>query len=443
MNRRQFVHSLLGAGTLAGGLSLVARRLAELVYPYRTLEDALAAARFEPRDPESFTVVWAADVHYGIGDAEQILPPLIREVNAMVPLPAFFGIAGDLILKGSLRYGQVPGRRQKQEAIDQFKLLRRHLEQVDPRIPVKLALGNHDTYAGEGEPALFHAVFPEAPAYHAFAVKGVPFIFLNGGNSGRIDPAQLAWFQTQVRKNHSPGNTLVTVVHQPALGKVVVERGIPAAIRAALADSRGELWMLCGHIHRNQDSCFRLPRTVLTQAAITAGNPSTWGSGHPGYWIYGFRKGRVVTRIFRRRGFGFAIAPAPPLQAARAIPLPFEGHDNILWKVLVGEGDKPYLVEAEAAWCENYWHYNHHLVYKFPLALAQGRARRFALLETASGKQPRKYFASADARAWEPIPTVDRDGSYTSFPIPQACLAAATLAVRVEGCAVSGFALTT
>ena len=37
---------------------------------------------------------------------------------------------------------------------------------------------------------------------------------------------------------------------------------------------------------------------------------------------------------------------------------------------------------------------------------------------------------------------LERNGSETSLPIPPACVAAGTLAVRLEGCAVSGFALT-
>jgi Calcineurin-like phosphoesterase len=444
MNRREFVRSVVGAGAFAGELSLFpAFADAALTPRYATLADAWAATKFDPRDAESFSVVWAADVHYGIGAGENILPPLLREVNALDPSPAFFGIAGDLILRASLSFGQVPGEKQKQEAIAEFKAFQQHLRSLDSRIPAYLALGNHDTYPGEGEPALFRTVFPDLPAYQVVTIKGVPFIFLNGGSCGLLDPAQRAWFREQVRKHHRPGSTLVIVLHQPSLGRVVRERGIPAAVREALADCRGDLWMVSGHEHRNEDACFRLPQAVITQATITAGNPATWGTELPGYWIYGFAKGKLAARVFRRLGQGYAVAPPPPTDQARPILLPFENRPDILWKVLVGEGDEPYRVETQAAWCLNYWYNAKRLVYRFPLAPAGGKAKRCCILDEPSGKEPPKYFLSSDGKAWEEVGRVERTGSETSFPIPAACLASRSLTVRLEGCAVSGFALTT
>src|SRR5438876_10615860 len=167
MNRREFVRSVAGAGAWASGLSLISSpAAAALPGRFSTLKDAWSAAGFDPRAPETFSVVWAADVHYGIGAGDKILPPLLQEVNALEPRPAFFGIAGDLIMKASLNFGQVPGEKQKQEALAEFKAFQAHLPLVDPRIPVHLALGNHDTYPGEGQPALFHKVFPDRPEYH-------------------------------------------------------------------------------------------------------------------------------------------------------------------------------------------------------------------------------------------------------------------------------------
>ncbi len=443
MDRREFVWRAAGAGAALGGLSTRAwGAAAEPAYPFATLADALAPSGFRPDAADSFSVVWAADIHYGAGNPARILPPLLAELNAMRPRPAFFGIVGDLIVKASTCFGQVPGDQQKQEAIEEFKLFKRGLEGLDPQIPVKMTLGNHDTYPGEGRPELFHSVFPDQPVDHSCTVKGVPFIFLNGGSSGAIDTTQRKWFSEEVRKLHTPGGTLVTIVHQPSLGSVTKERGIPAAVREALADAQGDFWLIGGHEHHNLDECFRLPRAVITQATITAGNPETWGEELPGYWVYCFTGGRLVARVFRRIGHGFALASAPPKEKAVTLRLPFEGHSDILWKVMVGEGDKPYLVEADAAWCLNYWHYNRHLVYQFPLDLAGGKARRFSIVEIADGNEPRKYLVSPDGKNWSELGTVDRDGCYTSFPIPQNCLDAGQLAVRIEHCVVSGFALT-
>jgi len=456
MTKRQFIRS--GVLSTASLISLPRFSLSsttEAKYPFSTLSDAMAASGFDPRSPGSFTAVFAADLHYGHSapvstthlkddkdDQEHILPPMLREINTMQPLPEFFGIAGDLICKASLHFGQVPDQKQKEEAIEEFKILRDHLNRLDPGISVKLALGNHDTYPGEDKPVLFHKVFPEYPEYHSFTIKGVHFVFLNGGSSGYIDREQRDWFRNDMTQNYKPGATLVIICHQPSLGSVTSERGIPETIRAVLSDCDGELWMVAGHSHRNHDECFRLPRSVITQATITTGNPFSWGTEHPGYWVYGFTKGKLVTRIFRKLDEGFAVAPPPPVEKARTITLPFEGHDEVLWKVMVGEGDRPYLIDAKAAWCLNYWHYNKYLIYRFPLSLADGKASHFALLESPSGSEPRRYFVSPDATSWEEVTSVYRDGSYTSFPISQNCRDAGFIAVRVERCVVSGFALT-
>lgn len=447
MNRRKFIrHSVLGAGVVLGGRHIAAEDATDApAYPFATLAEAMASAKFDPNHTESFTVVWAADVHFGIGEPENILAPMAHEINRMTPAPAFFGIIGDLILKASISFGQIPDDAQKKEAIEEFKLVKEHLKHFDKRIPIKMTLGNHDTYPGEEKCALFHTVFPDEPEYHAFTIKGVPFIFLNGGSSGLFDSRQIEWFRDQVRKLHKPDGTLITAVHQPSLGSVVKERGITAAFRDVLPETQGNLWMISGHIHRNVDTCFQLPKAIITQAAITAGNPKVWGTDHPAYWIYAFHNGKLAARICRRIGKGYGVAPPPPLDKAQPLLLPFEKDERILWKVMVGEGDKDYLVEAKkAAWCLNYWWYNEFLTYKFPLSLAGGKAKCFALLETAFGEKPRKYLASPDGTLWEDVTAiVERNGPRTSFPIPKSCIESGTLHIRVEQCATSGFALTT
>jgi hypothetical protein len=153
-------------------------------------------------------------------------------------------------------------------------------------------------------------VFPDLPAYQVVTVKGVPCIFLNGRSCGLLEPAQRAWFREQVRKHHRPGSTLVIVLHQPSLGRVVRECGIPAAVREALADCRGDLWMVSGHEHRNEDACFRLPQAVITQATITAGNPATWGTELPGDWVLWLHEQQERTGSKGSASPG-ALAPAP------------------------------------------------------------------------------------------------------------------------------------
>lgn len=115
MLRRTFLqNTLLGSGlALAGMQAHDTRGSARSAYPFPTLSEAMEAAHFDPRAADSFTVVWAADIHYGVGNPQEILPPILHEIHRMSPPPAFFGIVGDLIMKASLHFGQIPDRQQR------------------------------------------------------------------------------------------------------------------------------------------------------------------------------------------------------------------------------------------------------------------------------------------------------------------------------------------
>ncbi len=418
-------------------------------YPHDTLDAALAAARFDPTHTGNFLAVFTADTHYGHGTPENILPPIIHEVNAIKPRPAFFCVDGDMICSASLSFGQVPNERQKEKAIAEFKLFKRDLALLSPEIPVKLVLGNHDTHPKEKDdtPELFHAVFPDRPPYYSFDVERVHFSCLNGGSSGCIAPEQRQWFRDDVQNHVGPGKTLVIVCHQPSLGSVTAERGITRAIHEALGNAKGELWFIGGHVHANGLKEFRLPGgNDIEQLSITTGSPEIWGDkNHPGYWILGFSGGRLAVRIFRKLGAnaGYAVGPMPAKKNARPLTLPFAGRNDIPWKVMVGEGDKRFLIDAKAAWCLNYWHYNRHLIYRFPLSLAGGKAGRFAVLQSPCYREAPRFFTSPDGENWQEAEDVRHEGnSFTSFVIPPECLRAKVIFVRLEKCVVSGFALT-
>jgi hypothetical protein len=180
-------------------------------------------------------------------------------------------------------------------------------------------------------------------------------------------------------------------------------------------------------------------------AWITAGNRTSWGKENPGYWVWCFSAGRLVGRIFRHVGDAAGYTLSAPEVTAKAEPLflPFENQEDLLWKVLVGEGDEPYRRTTKAAWCLNYWTYVRQLDYEFPLSLAKGKAKRCVVLMAAISDKPTGLSVSANGNDWHPIEnSTERNGSYVTFTIPQSCLDAGTLSLRMTECAVSGFALT-
>lgn len=445
--RRHFIRQ--GCIGIAGAALLPGERLFAAIAQERrtaaTLDEAYRILGFDSTAAGAFTVVWLADIHYGVGEAEEIVPPLLAEFRRMNPRPAFIGVIGDLVQTASLRFGWVPDSAERRKAIAEFRAFKPHFDELATLAPVKLTLGNHDTYPGEDDLGLFRSVFGSVPVTHAFDMKGVAFIVLNGGNCGLLGEAQQAWFRESVKNVHRPGGTLITAVHQPSLGRVVRERGISQAVRDACADVQGDLWLVGGHEHHNGDSRFRLPHgQTIAQAKITAGNPIIWGTERPGYWVWCFKGGRLAGRIFRRLedGAGFAIAPAEAAGNAAPLLLPFEERDDVLWKVLVGEGDEPYRRMSKAAWCLNYWANADHLEYEFPLSLGRGLARRCAVLidpQAGRGKTVR-LAVSGNGRDWHDVEVPSPAESCVVFDIPQACFDSGKVCLRMENCAVSGFA---
>lgn len=441
--RRRFLQQA-GASLGVAALAPLPRSLAAVTNEPRkaaTLEDAYRLLGFNPRAGDSFTALWTADIHYGIGKSEDILPPMMAEIAPMNPRPAFIGIVGDLIVSASRAFGIVPGENDRRLAVEEFRAMKPHHDELARLAPVKLTLGNHDTYPGEADLGLFRSVFGDTPVTHAFETKGVPFILANGGSCGLLGDAQQVWFNEQVKKFHRPGGTLICAIHQPSVGSIVHERGITAAVRQAYAEARGDLWVIGGHVHENGTRRLAIPRgDTLVNASITAGNPAVWGKERPGYWLWCFSAGRLAGRIFRQIGDAAGYTIAAPAVTGRAEPLllPFENRDDLLWKVLVGEGDEPYRRTTKAAWCLNYWTYVRQLDYEFPLNLAKGKAKRCLVLMN----KPTGLSASANAKDWQPIENPERNGSITTFTIPQSCLDSGTLSLRMTDCSVSGFALT-
>ena len=269
--RRQFIRT---SAALAASQCLVP---GEEKRHAKSLDEAFRVLGFDPKAGDSFTTLWMADIHYGIGEAQDILPPMMSEIERMNPRPAFIGIVGDLIVSASHSFGRVPGDKERMAAREEFRALKKHYDALVRFAPVRLTLGNHDTYPGESDLGLFRAVFGDVPVTHAFAEKGVAFIIANGGSCGLLGEAQEAWLQTEARRLHRAGGTLVAAIHQPSVGSVVNERGITSAVRSGFDGLRGDLWVIGGHIHANSDRVLRIPGGErLVNAAITAGNPIVW-----------------------------------------------------------------------------------------------------------------------------------------------------------------------
>ena len=414
---------------------------------YATLDEAYAAAGFDPEASGVWVFAAVGDTHYLVGEHTHL--PAIDEVNAMDPAPAFFMVAGDLICSASLDLGRIPSESDKQEALREFELCKSDLDTLN--VPYKLVLGNHDTYVYEDPHGyLFHQVFTDEPLYTSFTTNNVCFILLNAHGSGYLketDSTQWQWVQNLVA-TLPPTQSVICMQHYPRVGDNV-EHGLSRTIPGLFDNHEGELWMLCGHDMSNRVRTYELPHTTLIEAELKDSFVKP-GAGY-GWWIYCMQNDHVFARIFRNYDAGYSVDPAPVLEGAVEIPAPFEGvaEADILWSVLPGVDDdnrtSAYVVSSVARDCVTHWFYVNDLIYQLPLSNHLAVADNFAILGRFSNDCT--ISASHDNVSWQTVPfPVPRNNLYL-FPIPDICRTAGKLYVRIHtgymsGTSVGGFALT-
>ena len=136
------------------------------------------------------------------------------------------------------------------------------------------------------------------------------------------------------------------------------------------------------------------------------------------------------------------------------IALPFEGRDDVLWSLLIGETEaasKDAFVSGKGGNCGTWWFYVDELVYRLPLAEKGCGATRFAVLAALSKHrktgEPAHVYASSEAETWLETPLLETKASVNVFEIPAALHGGRELFVKVKSygygadTCVGGFAL--
>lgn len=406
--------------------------------------EAFRAAGFDPAAKGSSVFVACGDVHEP--EYSQHFEQQIAAWNAMRPAPRFVVLLGDNGCSVSRTFGHTPDEMGLARARQELEGLKAKLAVLDKAIPLKLVIGNHDTMPGETDAAFFRSVFSECRPYEVFEDSGIRFMVWNGGHDGSIDPKQRAWIREQCAAMPKD-QAAVIFVHQPSLGVNERERGIPAMVREAFAAHTALLWLIAGHVHANGTSVFSLPKTKIVQTAqVKSVN---------GYWIYGMREGRIAARVYCEAETGCRAEALPDLtRRARAIPLPFEGRDDVLWSLLIGDdpaATKAALVSGKGGNCGTWWFYVDELVFRLPLAARASGASHFAVLAALSKHrktgEPAHVFVSADGAAWTETPLLETKAAVNRFAIPETLRDSRELFVKVKSygfgadTCVGGFAL--
>lgn len=417
------------------------------VLPTRAAEDgdwkgAFRTLGFDPAAPGCGVFVVSGDVH--APERSDAFAENVRFWNAMDPAPAFAVLLGDNLCANS-SFGHTPRNdREWAKADSQPPVLRELIRPL--RVPLKMVIGNHDTFVGEKDAAWFRKSFPEVPAYETFEALGIRFVKWNGGHDGSIDADQEAWIQKVVSET-PPEQTLVVLVHQPSIGMVERERDIARVSRKVFASRTGETWLLGGHEHYNALKRFELPKTAYG-VAVHALN-------HDGHWIYGVREGRIVARVWRATGK----APVPDklpwkLKSMGPIKLAFEGRNDVLWATFVGSAEErtQYRVSATKSPDTGTWFfYVGELVHRLPRAASAPVSTHVGILGNFPGhrktKEREHILLSADGRDWVEVPRLDVVDRVHRYEIPAALRTGTDLWVKVVGfgygadMSVGGFAL--
>lgn len=388
---------------------------------------SLAAAAVTPAlaaEPEQHFII-TSDIHAVKNSVR--LSDHVAEWNAMQPRPAFVASLGDLGYVNS-SFGDRP--RDLKNGRESFAFIKEHLvEALDKAIPLVMVVGNHDTYLGEKDMALWREYFPAQPPRCTFKKCGINFITWNAGVDGTIDVEQQAWIQREVDKI-GPSAPLVIMVHQPAVGSMGMERDIGRMAKEVLRNRTAPVWMLCGHVHCNTQSKWQLAHTELYVVAHTM--------DRHGYWDYTVRGGQIVARTFHddaKHTTSAGVMPAT-LKSNGEIPTPFWKTPGVLRKWFVGSPEEIacrtniYRTPDNGAW----FFYLDKTEHALPMVPG---ARELVVLGNFWGqrktKEPEKFLFSGDGQTWQEVPRPPRlEGGEYRFAIPEALRNAKTLHFRIE-----------
>ncbi len=393
--------------------------------------EAFRSVGFDPEAEGSSYFVLTADIH--TTRYHQRLAEHVAFWNSMIPRPVFVGALGDLAYVNE-RYGdRLPRERAEANAAEQFGAINDILtNKLDKRIRRVYVVGNHDTYIGEDDRALWHKYFPDQPTYCAFDLCGLRFIKWDGGVDGMFSAEQEKWILSECKKCPKD-KQIVVLVHQPSVGKCGQERDIGRVAKAALADRPGVTWMLSGHDHGNVFRKWDLAGGGTL--AVVTHTMDRWG-----WWAYGVRDGRIVARIYKANDVAkFVPYPMPESYASRGeIPLAFQGRTDVVWKTFVGDPEeKACRVELKQTQeCCTFLFWVGTTLYKFPKGRVAPAATRYAILGSLVGerdtKKPAKCLLSADGVNWTHVSRTAVKDELNEFPIPPELVGAETLWVRYE-----------
>lgn len=423
--RRAFIKDAL----CAAGISILPTAVCAADEEWKA---AFRSLGFHPDAKGASFFVVTSDIHAGRFHGR--LAAHVAEWNSMEPRPEFVAALGDMgDVNGGFGHRILPEQASKRAEHD-FGILNSILsEGLDKTIRRVYVVGNHDTYIGEDDRALWRRHFPDQPPYCAFDACGLRFVKWDGGVDGMIGSEQERWIEEECARCPK-GRQLVVLVHQPSVGSRGKERDIGRVAKTALSGRSGVTWMLSGHEHCNEFSRWDLPGGGTLAVA-------THTMDRYGWWVYGVMDGRIVARIFRSENpDSFLCEKMPEAYASKGeIPIAWQGRNDVVWSTFVGtKEEKSCRVRFDKTDDNCGWlFYVGTTIYRFPKRRVAPMATRYAILGMFPGKrnsvETAKLFFSADGESWTEASRPVTVQDVKEYSIPDKLVSSDMLWVRYEG----------
>ncbi|MCS7090108.1 MAG: metallophosphoesterase [Limisphaera sp.] len=420
-------------------LQLALAGCAELVQgrTFPSLDEAYAAAGFDPWHPDNAVVVLFSDPHMNLW--ADVLPittnldaRLIRAVHAMNPPPRKIIVAGDTATTLSPVPGWVPYPWSMELGTNEMRYWLEAIRAFTNVAPEDIVWipGNHDVLPFEEEAATYRQIYRDMPIRQRLDIAGVRFLLINCGNYGGRNPAQYAWLQQELRQTPME-QPIVVVNHVPPFHNPVWYRGTGVELRELFGDRPVRWWTMGGHYHGRALRVHQIGRSTVASLVVGTSNPlnTNGGSDDTGFAVLCLSNGVQAVIYYSFNLDRFEWMPEPDWENPEPFFAAFEDAPGLLWRRLKKLGQPPEVEVFRGDDAIEWYAYVRELQLRLPLEDFEGQATHLIWLILAPSPDVRIQF-EAESGQWVDQPFVPWTNFLYATPIPEAWRARSQLRVR-------------
>lgn len=412
MKRRNFIKSF---GAL-GFLSLFAQNaFAKKLGEFDTLDAALKSLGFNPDVSGNAYFAAVGDPHLNCKKDENtvLFKKISDELKSMKTAPAFLAVLGDIISNGTKCFADIS--KNHKQALKEIDIFNECAEYLKP-IPAKLVFGNHDTVSPDDfENEVFKKKMPKQKTYYAFDLGKLRCIVLNGHHCAILGKKQFEWLKGEIRQ--AGERNIAIFIHQP-MGSIATESDASRELRGLLDSCKGDVKIICGHIHVNRQELLETPNgKKVAQFALEAPRHNK----APVYWLFCVEDGKIAKAVFRNKDGKFETFDFD--LPAKKWETPFEG---LGVKASFNPLSPEYSEISVKGWfnsakCIYFYFYLKEIEFRLDLSKIGKYSQAILMAVNLDGKRGETQFnVSADGKDWFALKPAGREKQfYHVFNLPE------------------------